>query len=49
MIRAWFDEPPLGEVSFDGGDAPYGVGVARLTGPVVEVGALPDRLFSFVR
>lgn len=49
MIRAWFDEPPLGEVSFDGGDAPYGVGVARLTGPVVEAVALPDRLFSFVR
>lgn len=50
VIRRWFAEAGLDEVSFDGIPGPEGVGVARVPAtPTDPVPPLPERLFTFRR
>jgi hypothetical protein len=46
-IRQWFAEAGLEEVAYDEEEVGYGVGVHRVTARAA-VGAMPERLFSFV-
>ena len=47
VVRSWFTDAGLTELTFDGEPEPFGVGVARSTTPTT--GELPQRLFTFVR
>jgi hypothetical protein len=49
LVRAWFAEEGLEELSFDGDPEPFGVGVGRLTAGAAPAPALPERLFTFTR
>lgn len=46
-IRRWFAEAGMHEVAFDGAPAFYGVGLHRRPAEAVDVGELPDVLFTF--
>jgi hypothetical protein len=48
VIRRWFADAGLEEVSFDGDPEPFGVGVSR-AGATRRVIDLPARLFTFTR
>lgn len=48
-VRRWFLETGFEELAYDGEPEPFGVGVARWTGPARAGGELPERLFTFVR
>ncbi|MFV0307024.1 MAG: class I SAM-dependent methyltransferase [Desertimonas sp.] len=49
VIRRWFIDGGLIEITFDGPPSPFGVGVARWDGPTGDASGLPQRLFGFTR
>jgi Putative methyltransferase len=49
VVRGWFAEEGLEELSFDGDPEPFGIGVSRLAAPAAPTPALPERLFTFTR
>lgn len=48
-VRRWVVEAGLEELAYDGAPEPFGVGLARRSGPASTDAPLPERLFTFLR